>query len=289
MSRCLLSITACALITAALRRPKASLPRRASSSAVTTTAPEAALPRRTFFSSAAAVLTPAAAHASFLPGNILPAPTVDENIEYAKAPRPTKALGPPLLSGAVRKVELSDEEFVKLLGKMGIDEFDVTYAPNNATLRLAENEIYEMKRRGLLVEVGDAKRLELRTFTPKNFFPEEPGEGWWAPPFHQLSFEFKETNEARREKCFAVSARLGDRVAAKVARVANDAPPEGYEPPKPYDPSICGVELDAGGNVVGPGFKCDTIARPGSYIQEANKRRMAEYEKNKKPAAPVAV
>ena len=42
----------------------------------------------------------------------------------------------------------------------------IVQAANNATLRLAENEINEMRRRGQLVEDKDTKKIELRTFTP---------------------------------------------------------------------------------------------------------------------------
>ena len=177
------------------------------------------------------------------------------------------ALGPPLFDTTVAKIDLSEEELEKLLGGYGRAEIEVVYAPNNARLNITENEANEMQRLGFLVVDAKKQEQSLRTFTPRYWFPTEPGENWYAPPFRRLSFEFTESNKARKEKCFAVSDALRKRVDAKVALVSGLAPPAGYVAPEPEDPTMCGDERFGR-------FKCAEIEKPGAYLKKAQGRLM---------------
>ena len=184
----------------------------------------------------------------------------------AAAAEPARAALGPALFPPVEKVSLSEEEVETLLGGYGRTEVDIVYAPNGARFKLAENEVNEMQRLGFLV-LNDAKEKELRTFTPRYWFPVEPGENWYAPPFRRLSFEFTESNKARKEKAFALSDVLRARAEAKAAVAAKEPAPAGYVAPEPVDPTMCGDKR------VGQ-FKCDEIAKPGAYLQRVQEKRL---------------
>ena len=196
-------------------------------------------------------------------------------------------------------ITLSDAEVDALLGRYGVEDVALTYAPNGAPLKLKLNEVDEMRRVGKIAEtggVGDladllgggggekkARGLELRTFAPRYWFPKAADEDWYSPfANRKLNLEFKDSGSKRRAACAAVSDALQRRVAAKVAAVADAAPPPGYEAPEPEDPTLCGRAPYR--------FKCADVEAPGSYQKLVQAEQMKEYRAKaaKKAAAKAA-
>jgi hypothetical protein len=178
-------------------------------------------------------------------------------------------------SGPPPKIDLSEAEVDALLGSYGATDVDVIYAPNGARLKLRENEVNEMQRLGFVFAPGRGP-LELRTFTPTYWFPKEANEDWYSPfALRKLAFDFADTGATRRAKCVAVSDALRRRVDAKVAAVKDAAPPPGYAPPEPDDPTVCGRGAYR--------FKCADLEAPGAYQRLAAAERMKEFRAAARP------